>query len=191
MFQSCTWNPKDNRVQDPFAMNTKEPCVKKIVTILNNIEDYIAPGFFAVMCIAVAAQIFFRMVVRRPLLYTEEIARFSYVWCVYVCIAMGEKYRDHFSVDIFVSFLKGRADIIVHILEKALGCLMFAVMFVWSLKFFSFQKILQSPAFGISMSVVASSMCFGFFLSFVRRATHLVKDIRSLLRYRETATFKE
>ncbi|WP_422479191.1 TRAP transporter small permease [Pleomorphochaeta sp. DL1XJH-081] len=157
--------------------------MKKILLVLDKIEDYLAPGFFAIMCVAVAAQIFFRMVLHRPLLYTEEVARFSYVWCVYISISMGEKYRDHFSVDIFVKFLKGRSDIIVHLIEKILGSIMFAVMFMWSLKFVSFQRILQSPAFGISMGIVAASMSFGFFLSFIRRMQHIVKDVKRLITY--------
>ena len=154
--------------------------MKKLSAIFNSFEDYVAPAFFAVMCVAVAAQIFFRIVLRKPLLYTEEIARFSYVWCVYICIAMGEKYQDHFAVDVFVKFLKGKPDLLLRVVEKAIGSFMFAVMFVWSLKFFSFQKILQSPAFGVSMSIVAASMCVGFFLAFIRRGIHLLEAVRLL-----------
>ncbi|PKL14017.1 MAG: TRAP transporter small permease [Spirochaetae bacterium HGW-Spirochaetae-4] len=160
--------------------------MKKLLAILNSFEDYVAPAFFAIMCVAVAAQIFFRIVLKRPLLYTEEIARFSYVWCVYICIAMGEKYQDHFAVDVFVKFLKGKPNLLLHVIEKSLGSYMFAVMFFWSVKFFSFQKILQSPAFGVSMSVVAASMCVGFFLAFIRRGVHLVVAVKLLFKKTES-----
>lgn len=150
------------------------------MAFFNSIEDYVAPAFLVLMCLSVTAQIIGRMVVKKPLLYTEEVARFSYIWCVYITIAMGEKYQDHFSVDIFVRFLRGRANLALILVEKALGCAMFGVMFYWSIKFFKFEKIIESPAFGISMGVVAASMCVGFFLCFLRRGVLLVAAVKAL-----------
>jgi TRAP-type C4-dicarboxylate transport system permease small subunit len=40
--------------------------------------------------------------------------------------------------------------------------------------------IIESPAFGISMGVVAFSMCVGFFLCLVRRGVHLVNALKAL-----------
>ncbi len=154
--------------------------MKKLVAFFNSIEDYVAPAFLMLMCLSVTAQIIGRMIVKKPLLYTEEVARFSYIWCVYIAIAMGEKYQDHFSVDIFVRFLRGRANLALIVIEKALGCAMFAIMFYWSIKFFKFEKIIESPAFGISMGVVAASMCVGFFLCFLRRGVLLIAALKAL-----------
>lgn len=155
--------------------------MKKFLKKLDKIEDFVAPFFLIIMCIAVFAQIIGRVVVKKPLLYTEEIARYSYIWCVYFLISMGEKYQDHFAVDIFVRFLKGRADTALYVIEKAIGCVMFAFLFVWSISFFKFQKVIVSPAFGISVGFVAISMCIGFLLSFIRRGTHLVNYVKILL----------
>lgn len=154
--------------------------MKKLLKLLNKFEDYLSPMFLVIMCLAVTVQIIGRVIVKKPLLYTEEIARYSYVWCVYLVIAMGEKYQDHFSVDIFVWFLKGKADLALKVFEKALGCVMFAMMLVWSIRFFRFEMIIESPAFGISMGVVAFSMCVGFFLCLVRRGVHLVNALKAL-----------
>jgi len=154
--------------------------MKRVLSFFASIEDYIAPVFLFIMCVTVGVQILFRIVIHKPLLYTEEIARFSYIWCVYLCIAMGEKYEEHFCVDIFVKFLKGKPNQILYVIEKAIGCIIFGVMFYWSIKFWSFQRINKSPAFGISMSFVAAAMCVGFFLSFIRRGTHLIKAVKLL-----------
>lgn len=161
--------------------------MKKLVAIFNSIEDYIAPSFLVVMCLSVTAQIIGRMIVKKPLLYTEEVARYSYIWCVYIVIAMGEKYQDHFSVDVFVRFLHGRANLALIVIEKALGCAMFAVMLYWSIRFFNFEKIIKSPAFGISMGVVAASMCVGFFLCFLRRAVFLIAAVKALFSQKDGA----
>lgn len=148
--------------------------MKRLLKALDKIEDVISPIFLVIMCLAVIAQIIGRVIVKKPLLYTEEIARFSYIWCVYLLISMGEKYQDHFSVDIFVRFLKGKADTALYVIEKGVGSLMFGYLFVWSIKFYVFQSPIVSPAFGISMGIVAFSMVTGFFLAFIRRTTHMV-----------------
>ena len=156
--------------------------MKRVVSFFKSIEDNIAPVFLFIMCVTVGAQIVFRIVIHKPLLYTEEIARFSYIWCVYLCISMGEKYEEHFCVDIFVKFFKGKPNQFLYVIEKAIGCVIFGVMFFWSIKFFSFQQINKSPAFGISMSFVAAAMCVGFFLSFIRRGSHLIKAVQLLFK---------
>ena len=156
--------------------------MKKLLSFLYSIEDYFASAFLFIMCITVAVQIFFRIAIHKPLLYTEEIARFSYIWCVYLCIAMGEKYEEHFCVDVFVKFLKGKPNQVLRVIEKALGCVIFGVLLYWSVKFWSFQRINRSAAFGISMSIVAASMCVGFFLSLIRRGAHLIKAVSLLFR---------
>ncbi len=155
--------------------------MKKLLKFAASFEDCTAPVFLALMCLAVTAQIVGRVIVKKPLLYTEEIARFSYIWCVYILIAMGEKHQDHFSVDVFVKFLRGRADLALRVVEKALGCLIFGYLFYWSLKFYHFEKIIESPAFGISMGLVSASLCVGFFLAFVRRGAHLVRAVKDLM----------
>jgi TRAP-type C4-dicarboxylate transport system permease small subunit len=93
---------------------------------------------------------------------------------------MGEKYEEHFCVDVFVKFLKGKPSQALRVVEKALGCVIFCVLLYWSIKFWSFQRINKSAAFGISMSIVAASMNVGFFLALIRRSVHLVKAIKLL-----------
>jgi TRAP-type C4-dicarboxylate transport system permease small subunit len=155
--------------------------MKKFLHYLNKFEDIFSSLFLLIMCVAVFIQIIGRVIIKKPLLFTEEVARFSYIWCVYLLIPMGEKYEDHFSVDIFVKFLKGKASTALFIIEKGIGCVMFGSLFVWSISFFKFQKVLVSPAFGASMGVVAFSMCVGFFLAFIRRGTHLVRYVQELI----------
>ncbi len=154
--------------------------MKKLMSFFNLIEDYLAPLFFAIMCISIAAQVICRLIIKKPLLYTEELARYCYIWCVYLAIPMGEKYQDHFFVDIFVKFLHGKANLILIVIERAIEFVMFSLMFYWSIKFVKFEKIIRSPAFGISMGLIAASMTVGFFLCFLHKGTQLISAVKAL-----------
>lgn len=161
--------------------------MKTVMKIIKNLEEYVSVFFLCVMCIAVTFQIIFRVILKSPLLFTEEIARYSYVWCVFFCIAMGEKHNEHFAVDIFVRFLKQRASDWLYAIEKLIGCICFALLFVWSVQFLNFEWVVKSSALGISMGLVALSMCFGFGLSFIRRGYYVYYYVRKALGKDESA----
>lgn len=155
--------------------------LEKGLKIFNKIEDYVGPVFLLIMCFSTFAQVVFRIIIKNPLLYTEEISRFSYIWCVYFCIAMGEKYQEHFCVDIFLKKVKGKANDLIYCVEKLIGCALFVFLAYQSVLYFDFQQIVKSAAIGLSMKWIALSMIIGFSLAFIRRLVWLVKGVRGLL----------
>ncbi len=130
------------------------------------------------------------MIFRNPLLWTEEISRYSYIWCVFLCISMGEHYGDHFCVDIFLKWLKGRPNKIVYAVEKLIAFLCYVYVFVWSLKFYNFEKILSSPALGMPLGIIAAALVVGFFFSAVRTGTHFVRLVKEAIEYKEEKEVK-
>jgi TRAP-type C4-dicarboxylate transport system permease small subunit len=62
-------------------------------------------GLLAVLVVFSSAQVFWRYVLNDPLTWTEEAARYTFVWLVF--LATGAAFRDskHMTADLFVSFL--------------------------------------------------------------------------------------
>jgi len=83
-------------------------------------------------------------------------------------------------VDIFVKFLHGKANLILIVIERAIEFVMFSLVFYWSIKFVKFEKIIRSPAFGISMGLIAASMTVGFFLCLLHKGTQLISAVKAL-----------
>lgn len=159
--------------------------VKKVWKALDSFEEIFAPCLFVVMCIAVFAQIVFRVVLKNPLLVSEEIARFSYVWVVFLCMSLGERDREHFCVDVFLKFLKGKADLAVQLVESLIAMAAFAYLFYWSIRFVSFEAVIKSAAMEISMAYVAAAMCVGFGLCIIRRGRHTWNIVHALAARKE------
>lgn len=154
--------------------------MKRILKILDSFERFFATCLFVVMCVAVLAQMLFRIVLKDPLLVSEEVARFSYVWVVFLCMSLGERDLDHFHVDAFVGFLRGKADTALRVLENLIGLALFVYLFYWSARFVGFMRIIKSAAMEISMAWVASALCVGFGLCVIRRGVNTWRNIRLL-----------
>ena len=147
----------------------------------NHIEIWVSQLFFCTMCLAVAFQLFSRFT-GMTFIFTEELARYSYVWVVFACIALAEKQKAHFNVKAFTLFLKGRAEQVLELIIDITCLIIFSYLFYWSLLYWPFTHVIQTPAMRLPMTVVTTSLCFGFFMCFVRRLVHTVNRIKLLIK---------
>jgi TRAP-type C4-dicarboxylate transport system permease small subunit len=153
--------------------------MEKLKYCFDRIEEWIGEFFFCLMSLAVALQLISR-VIGKPLFFTEEIARYSYIWIVFLCMSLGEKRRDHYTVSVFTMFLKGRGEKILESITDIFCSLVFLYLFYWSLKYWPFSHVIKSPAFEIPMTCISTSLCIGFFMAFLRRLFHAAAHIKSI-----------
>jgi len=67
--------------------------------IMDHIEEYFLSLALAVMTIMVIAQILFRYVIEFPLDWSEEIARFLFVWIIYMGASLAIKKHQHLKIE--------------------------------------------------------------------------------------------
>jgi TRAP-type C4-dicarboxylate transport system permease small subunit len=105
-----------------------------------------------------------------PLDWTEEVARYCFVWLVYIACSYGVKKRAHIKVDAVMLLFKGKAKGVLKIISNVLFFVFAAVV--------SYQGILLlqkinathqvSPAVQIPMVVPYASYTVGFILVMIR-----------------------
>ena len=64
--------------------------------------------FMLVMTVAVSLQIIFRYVFNIPLGWSEEVARFSFVWVSFFGASALLRFREHINVNVFVDRFRPR-----------------------------------------------------------------------------------
>jgi TRAP-type C4-dicarboxylate transport system permease small subunit len=92
----------------------------------DNFEEYFVVWSLAIMTALVFVQIVMRYVFHSSLSWSEEIARYIFLWLSWIGASYAVKERAHFRVEMLANVLKGRARKIFEL----------AVLFVWFL--FSF-----------------------------------------------------
>ncbi|MBI5968450.1 MAG: TRAP transporter small permease, partial [Deltaproteobacteria bacterium] len=75
----------------------------------------ICAGLAATLTIVIFLQVFYRFILRAPLVWSEEMALFLFQWSVFMGAALAVRHRGHFGLDIFIKRLPS---IIVKTLDK-------------------------------------------------------------------------
>jgi TRAP-type C4-dicarboxylate transport system permease small subunit len=69
---------------------------------------WIIIGLMFVMTVIVFAQIFFRYLFNIPLGWSEELARFAFVWVSFMGASALMRVKEHINVTVFIDFMPAR-----------------------------------------------------------------------------------
>ena len=106
-------------------------------------------------------QVLFRYVFQFSLAWTEELARYIFLWLAALSIAHGFKTKSHFALTFLVDRIQKRYRNVIYKTVNVL-MLLFLSIFVWKSFEYTLSVIDQfGPGTGLSMSVPYSSSFFG------------------------------
>ena len=105
-----------------------------------------------VMVVVTLAQVVFRYVLAAPLPWSEELARYCFVWIVFLGGAIGLERGIHLGVDLFVNLLPSKLRTGLDVLSSVMiGCFAAAVIYA-SFPVIEMNMLQRSPAMGVQMS---------------------------------------
>ncbi|MBM7649694.1 TRAP-type C4-dicarboxylate transport system permease small subunit [Bacillus ectoiniformans] len=64
-----------------------------------NFEEYVCISLFSLMVLLVSLQVFSRFIFNLPLEWSEELARFVFIWLVYISISLAAKHNQHLKME--------------------------------------------------------------------------------------------
>ena len=112
--------------------------MRKLIEVYGRVLDVALIASVAVLIIPVSLQIFSRFTALIPsYIWTEEMARFFFIWMIMIGSMVGVRDGAHFDVDLWPE-LKPRANALLRIFTSAF-VLVFALIFIWyGIKFVQF-----------------------------------------------------
>lgn len=154
----------------------------KILRWLDRHTEEVLLVLFSAIMVAV---IFLQVVMRQfdsSLSWSEELARYSFIWLVYIGISYGVKKDRHIKVDVLLLMLKNKGKIILTIIANLLF-MVFAI-FVIRYGFDIASQLLafgqKSPANQIPMGLIYLAAPVGMGLTLIRLVQNLIKQIKAL-----------
>ncbi|MFV0333505.1 MAG: TRAP transporter small permease [Tropicimonas sp.] len=154
----------------------------KLLTWLDkNLEITLSVALMSTMTAILAFQVFMRYVMGASLSWSEEVARYMFIWLIYLSIAYGAAQMRHIKLDAALGlFPQGLRNYVV-ILGDVLF-LVFALYVVWT----SWQVVERqlmlgqtSPAIGMPMWMIYSAPTVGFALTTFRQLQVIAFRIRN------------
>ncbi len=155
----------------------------KIVHWLDeNIEKILLSFLSIIMIFIVFLQVVMRYVFKNSLHWSEEIARFSLIWLVFIGISYAVKKNKHIKIDVLLMLFKSKGRILLNLVSDLLF-LLFALFVVFygfdvSSKLLAFGQ--KSPANHIPMGYVYAAAPVGFGLAAIRLIQSIIQQLLTL-----------
>ena len=138
--------------------------LKKISAAVNKVVSCAGMLIFIVLIIACVAQVFFRFILNHSLSWTEELARFAFIWMHMLGASLLIQGSGHASVTVILDALHGTTrkvlDTFIELIVFADGVVMLysGTVLGWS------SRVNNSTALSVPMWIINSSVALGGFL---------------------------
>lgn len=142
----------------------------KIIRKMELVERVAASVIFCSMMIVVTAQILMRYVFNHPLLWSEEFARYVYVWLVFIGSAYGVTQEKHVAVTILTDRLPEPVRNALKLVCNLLVIAALLYMLPHSVKYLGRQHGLRSGCMQLPMSLVFAAVPVGYLLMVIHMA---------------------
>ena len=144
-----------------------------------NLEKYCCVVLMSVMTLIIFIQVVARYVFQNSLSWSEELARYLFIWLVYLGISYGCLMRKHIKIDAALGLFPKKARKYVVIIGD-LFFLAFAVYVAYTGLFYSLNQTRVSSAMGIPFKYVYISTFVGFGLAAIRQIQTIIYRVRCI-----------
>nr|WP_272212031.1 TRAP transporter small permease [Marinicella sp. W31]MDC2877926.1 TRAP transporter small permease [Marinicella sp. W31] len=136
--------------------------LRKWGIFLKAVADAIGALFFLSAFVGFIIQIFYRYVMNRPLLWTEEFTMIAFIWAVFWAAAFCVPIREHVSFDVVYDIVPERARRFFTMFSMVMLIAAFALLIPYTWDYLDFLTRKKSSVLRIPMNLVYG--CYLFFL---------------------------
>ncbi len=119
---------------------------------LDTTLNWVLTVIMAAMLVVVSAQVWYRFVLNNPLAWSEELARYLFVWISFLGSAAGIRMNVHLGIDLIDKILSPRGrKVMTFIVNLAIQIFLVVVIF-WGIKILKVVQFQKSASMGIPMT---------------------------------------
>lgn len=153
-----------------------------------NLEKALCILLMSGMTLLVFIQVVMRYVFKNSLSWSEELARYLFIWLIYIGISYGCKIMKHIKIDAGLKLFPKKARPYVVILGDilVLGFAIYIVVTGWQLVQLQITMHKVSPALRLPLQYVNAAPMVGFALAAIRQVQTIIYRVTELKAGRET-----
>lgn len=157
--------------------------------INDHLEEFFIIPLMFLMSIIIFVQVIMRYAFQNSLVWSEELARYLFVWLVYFAVSYTARREKHIRIDAAINIYPKKSRPYIEILSEII-VLAFSV-FIAVTAVTVFHKITWSgqlsPAMRIPMQFVYAAPLIGFVLTAIRQIQCILRRIKALKNHEEVA----
>ena len=139
-------------------------------------EAAVLIGLVVIMTVVVFLQVVYRYVLTQPLHWSEELARYLFVWISILGAALGLQKRGHFGMDFFYRMLPDKGRRLLLFMIYLLMGVVILVLLIQGIALVQKTTAQQSPAMEISMGWAYACLPVGGALMVIHLLVVFLKD---------------
>lgn len=145
-----------------------------------HLEESILVLLITLMSLLIVIQVFMRYVLNDSLAWSEELARYCFIWATYIGVSYGVRENMHICVEAVTNRLplpyQHYAAILAHIIFIVFAVLVMKEGYALSMKVFKFGQ--TSSSLSIPMGYIYLAPAVGFGLVILRLLQKIMQQIR-------------
>lgn len=126
--------------------------------------EIVAAGLLSVMIVTVLANVFFRYVLAKPLIWGDEVASLSFIWMAMLGAALAVDRHEHMRLTAFLPLLPERVARAGDVAGQILVCVLLLRLLPVAVEYAYEESFVTSPALQIPMSWRAAALPAGIAL---------------------------
>lgn len=119
--------------------------------------DYAIATLLAATILVITAQVVWRYAFGNPLVWTEEAARYLFVWMIFLGAALAVRDGTHIRVPLLVDRLPAKARRVVHVVQLVLMILLMVFLAGLGVEWVRTNTGSRTPALGLPLSYAVHS----------------------------------
>ncbi|OLO27885.1 TRAP transporter small permease protein [Alkalihalophilus pseudofirmus] len=143
------------------------------------VEEYILVVLSILTVIIVFTQVFMRYVLGASLTWSEEIARYLFIWMIYVGVSYGVKKGKHLGVDAFPMMFEKKGKLIIDMIVSVAFFIFAVVIAIYGMDIV-LKVTRESAALEIPMGWVYAAPVVGMTLTAFRLIQKFVWQVKEL-----------
>ena len=156
---------------------------KRILHLLDeNCERWLLLVFYSMIVVTIGTEVIRRFALSYSSTWAEEVARYAFIYLVWIGVAAAVRDRAHIRIDVILGFLGNRGKAFVYLLGD------FVMLFVAVLAlYFSFETLLISIKFqsvthglGVAQAWALAAVPIGFCLVCFRLVQSILRDLDNM-----------
>ncbi|WP_269901204.1 TRAP transporter small permease [Paenalcaligenes faecalis] len=147
-----------------------------------NLEESLLVLLLSMMSVLIGTQVFMRYVLNDALTWSEELARYCFIWATYIGAACAVKRHAHIRVEAVTNKLfpnyQHHVTIVAHLFFIIFAALVMKEGYALTVKIFNFGQ--KSSSLGIPMGYVYLAPMVGFGLVVLRLLQQIYYEIQAI-----------
>jgi len=155
--------------------------MKRVSNFLANLIQWASVILFTVLLFSIFLAVLDRFLLHIGFFWTEELARFMFVWIGFLTASIMVQKRGHFQVSYFVEkVFSVRAKKIIELLITFILLSLMVFLLIYGFNLARFVQAQMSPGLRVSMTLMYASLPASAFFTIIFYVVRIIEDIKSL-----------